>query len=505
MERRTDPIPEGQRGFTPPPAPWSLANIRLFVAFRVLFNARFYYPVFTILFLDFGLTLSQFALLNTLWAATIVLAEVPSGALADVLGRKRLLVTATLLMTLEMALIAFVPLGHQPMIFAVFCANRILSGLAEALASGADEALAYDTLVEHGMSRSWPRVLEMQMRAQNVGFIVAMTLGAAVYDQALVNRVLAGLGVAGEVSQQTSMRFPIYLTLVFALLAVVTTTRMHDPLAKPMHQDARQAWAAMREAGRLTLRAGTWIGRTPFALAVILLAMTLDHVLRMLVTLTSEYYRLIGLPEASFGLIGSAVAVVGLFVPRLGRWMVERFSPAKNVIFLCAGAILAVLALTFFVPFVGLVPMMAVFVGLMLTSFFTSHYLNTVADSSQRATVLSFKGLALNAAYGFIGVAFAVAIRLSRQELTITSDWPQARIQEMAFKTVVGWFPWYLALALVLAGLVIQLRLRGGGSGTFGNGSVSLRNAQFLQNQTERTKFGEGELKQVGPDKGAQE
>ena len=57
-------------------------NVGLFVAFRVLFNARFYYPVFMILFLDFGITLEQFGLLNAIWAATIVLLEVPSGALA---------------------------------------------------------------------------------------------------------------------------------------------------------------------------------------------------------------------------------------------------------------------------------------------------------------------------------------------------------------------------------------------------------------------------------------
>lgn len=63
-------------------------NIRRFIAFRILFNARFYYPVFTILFLDFGLTLEQFAILNAAWAASIVLLEVPSGALADTIGRR---------------------------------------------------------------------------------------------------------------------------------------------------------------------------------------------------------------------------------------------------------------------------------------------------------------------------------------------------------------------------------------------------------------------------------
>ena len=54
-------------------SPFAIRNVRLFIAFRLFFNARFYYPVFTILFLDFGLTLEQFALLNAAWAAAIVL------------------------------------------------------------------------------------------------------------------------------------------------------------------------------------------------------------------------------------------------------------------------------------------------------------------------------------------------------------------------------------------------------------------------------------------------
>ena len=72
-----------------------------------MFNARFYYPVFSILFLDFGLTLSQFAILNAVWAATIVICEVPSGALADSFGRRNLLVLAGSLMVIEIALWAF--------------------------------------------------------------------------------------------------------------------------------------------------------------------------------------------------------------------------------------------------------------------------------------------------------------------------------------------------------------------------------------------------------------
>ncbi len=85
-------------------------NLCRFIIFRLLYTARFYYPVFTILFLDYGLTLEQFAILNIVWSLTIVLAEVPSGALADMVGRKRLLVFAASLMVIEMALIVFLHL-----------------------------------------------------------------------------------------------------------------------------------------------------------------------------------------------------------------------------------------------------------------------------------------------------------------------------------------------------------------------------------------------------------
>lgn len=445
---------------------YRLANIRWFILFRVLFNARFYYPVFTILFLDYGLSLEQFALLNTVWAVTIVVAEVPSGALADLLGRKHLLVATSLLMLVEMSLIAFVPLGHPRWVFAAFLVNRIFSGLAEAMASGADEALAYDTLVAHGLAEQWPRVLEVQMRAQNVGYIFAMTVGAAVYDPGLVTRVAGWCGIDGAISQQVTMRFPLYLTLVFALLALVATLRMQEP------GNERPRWGAgeidLWQISSLTLRAGRWILQTPMALAVILFAMTFDHTLRMIVTLTSKYYRLIDLPEASFGLLGSLVAVVGLFVPRLARWMSERFSPGANAGILAISMVGVLFLLGLFQPYVGILPMVAVFIGLMLTSFFTSHYLNALTPSHQRATVLSFKGLAFNAAYGFIGVVFALSVQHFREGgKALHGNWTSGMLEDQAFKTTVGCFPWYLIVGLCIVGVLCIPRLwssRGGRS-----------------------------------------
>jgi len=451
----------------PVSSPYAVPNIRLFIVFRVLFNARFYYPVFTVLFLDYGLSLEQFAVLNTVWAVTIVLAEVPSGALADLLGRRLLLIATSLLMVAETALIAFVPLGNPQVIFWAFLGNRVLSGLAEAMASGADEALAYDTLVAHGQAAAWPRVLEVQMRAQSVGYIFAMTIGAMVYDPDMVNRVLGWMAPGTAVTLQATMRYPLYLTLVFGLLALATTARMREPRSGAGRFRSRTESAALWEAPRLIVRAGRWILGTPLVLAVILFATVFDHTLRMLATLTSEYYRLVGLPEASFGLLGSAAAVIGLFIPRLARVMAERFSPGTNALLVGLVALTALLLLPLFIPYYGALPMMLVFIGLTMTSYFTSHYLNALTDSQQRATVLSFKGLVFNAAYGIIGLAYAGVIQLFRRsQAGVHPDWPPDLIADQAFKFVMGCFPPYLLAGLALVSLCCLPRLIRGRSRT---------------------------------------
>jgi MFS family permease len=441
-----------------PPSPFALGNIRRFIAFRVFFNARFYYPVFTILFLDYGLTIEQFALLNTVWAATIVLAEVPSGALADMIGRKRLLVVTSMLMIMELAIIAFVPTGNTTLIFWAFLINRIISGLAEAMASGADEALAYDTLVQAGIADEWPRVLEMQMRIQHISYIFAMTIGALVYDADAVSKFLSWLGTDIVVQQQVTMRWPIFLTLTLGILALFTSRGMRDPVVADFRKN-QQLWKQIKEAVNLSVAAGRWILRTPFALAIILVGMSYDHVLRMLATLSSQYFRQINLPEASFGLIGSGIAVVGLIVPRIAMIMSHRCSPAVNGVVVGIIAFTSVWSLTLFLPWVGILPVVFIFVAMTMTSFFTSHYLNKITDSFHRATVLSFKGLAFNAAYGIIGLFYAFLVADLRGTAGKKEpDWSSQMAAEEAFYNSIGWFPWYLLVVVIIVSFFLWFK-----------------------------------------------
>ncbi|MBW2475193.1 MAG: MFS transporter [Deltaproteobacteria bacterium] len=445
-------------------SPFQIANVRLFILFRVLFNARFYYPVFSILFLDFGLTLSQFAILNAVWAATIVLCEVPSGALADSFGRRNLLVLAGSLMVVEIALWAFVPRDNLSFMFWVFVVNRVLSGMAEAAASGADEALAYDSLQEQGNSEDWGRVLERQIQMQSAGFVIAMTLGGLLYDPVLLQRLISFLGFPFAVTADNTLRLPIYFTLGTALLTLLTTLKMREvTTAKPATDRCKEATC---EAFRLVWEAGCWIFSTPFVMILLLCGLLGDSVIRMLLTMASQYYRQIEIPEALFGVFGSLLAMGGFIMPVLARRLVEQRTPLFNLLFTTTLILFGLSGMCFFWPWVGLLPAMLLFSCMYLIGFFLSHYLNQATSSDQRATVLSFKGLFLNLGYGGIGLLYALLLTFLRKKaIQAEPGLLETVLKNQVFIDSLPWFVGYFTLLLFVLLLVMKMTLHQSGAG----------------------------------------
>ncbi len=424
-------------------------NLRRFIVFRLFYSARFYYPVLTILFLDYGLTLEQFALLNLAWALSIVVAEVPSGALADIVGRRRLVIFAAVMMVVEMSLLAFVPMGASGLLFTVFLINRISSGLSEAAASGADEALAYDSLKALGREEQWSHLLEKTSRVVSIGFFVTMILGAFVYDQALLNRALALFNPDWQVARETAIRLPVILTLLSAFVVLATALGFRDPPTAPVPQRTAGTGGlgALLEAFRQVGRAAQWTLGHRFVLFVILAALALDSVARQFVVLASEYYRLIDIPVSWFGFIGAGMSLFGIITARFSRYLVNQHSPAFNFAVLSSVLLLSLLGLTLAIPVGGLLFAIGAFVVLGMVQFQASFYLNRAVDSSLRATVLSFKGLALNLGLGFASLLYTALVASLRAR---EAGQAEAELQKQVFLDALLAFPLYYVVLMVL-------------------------------------------------------
>jgi len=373
-------------------------NIPRFLAFRVLFNARFYYPVLGVLFIDLGLTVPQYALLNVVWAVTIVALEVPSGALADVIGRRRMVVAAAALMVVEMAIFAFAPVG--PLLFPLLVLNRILSGAAEASASGADEALAYESLPAEDRDAAWSHVLVRLARWQSGAFFVAMLVGAACYDAAFVGSVTHALGLAWHPVATT--RWPLYLTLATSIPCLLVTLGFRE-----CHPPAGALGATLRTAGANIWRGAIWIAHERRVLLLILAGLVADSFVRLFLTFGSNYYRLIELPTWTNGLLGSGMALLGFAAAPIARRLVRDRTAPQNFLALGGVVLLGLVGAALATPLIGVWVLVPLGLAMSALSFFLSHYLNAWAPSDVRATVLSFRGLAFNLGYGLLGVAFA--------------------------------------------------------------------------------------------------
>ena len=123
------------------------------VAFAALRQLIPIFPVYALLFTDAGLSTAEISTLLVIWSATHVLLEVPSGAWADTVPRRRLLVLGAALYAGCFALWTTVPT------YAAFAGGFVLWGLSSSLVSGTYEAYVYDHLHARGATASYRRVI----------------------------------------------------------------------------------------------------------------------------------------------------------------------------------------------------------------------------------------------------------------------------------------------------------------------------------------------------------
>ncbi len=180
--------------------------------------------------------------------------------------------------------------------------------------------------------------------------------------------------------------------------------------------------------------------------------MCFDSVVRLFLTVASNYFRFIAVPEAAFGLIGSGFAVIGFLAPALARRLVGAGRFLRNLALVAALTLAGLAGVSLIWPIWGLLWLVPLGMAMSLTQFYVSYYLNkAVTDARQRATVLSFRGLAFNLAYGGAGLLFA----------GLTHFLGKYNAPDEVFTKALGWLPWYfMATVAVLAICWKRLKLR---------------------------------------------
>lgn len=162
------------------------------------------YPLYALLFAANGLDDAQISALLLIWSAVGIVAEVPSGALADRTSRRGCLVAAGVLQALAFGIWLAVPT------FTGYAFGFVVWGLGGALVSGAQEALLHDGLAAVGAADEYARVQ---------GWITAAGLAAQVPAALAATALYAagGFALVGAAS------------VGVALLAALLALRLGEP------------------------------------------------------------------------------------------------------------------------------------------------------------------------------------------------------------------------------------------------------------------------------------
>ena len=172
-------------------------NARTLTVFRLyqLFNGIIFSgPIWAVFLLSRELSLTQFGIVEAALHVGMLIAQVPTGALADALGRRRLLVAAGFFTAIAELGYVYAP-G-----FALICVAGSVHGIAFALRTGADEAYLFDSLAHDDAQAQFPRMLGgLWAVFQFAGAISFMAGGLiATYSQPLAFWLTAGCALAAS-------------------------------------------------------------------------------------------------------------------------------------------------------------------------------------------------------------------------------------------------------------------------------------------------------------------
>lgn len=177
-------------------------------------------PIFVLFMQSRGINLLQLGLIMGVYSATIVLLELPTGGLADAIGRKKV---ALLAYTIDILASVLIFLSFS---FWGFLVGMVLMGIARALNSGALDAWYVDSL------QAAEPDIDLQPALAQAGTVTLLALGAGT----LVGGALPTLFNALP-NDQAALLSPLSTTLLasliirFALLAVIARTVQEPPLA----------------------------------------------------------------------------------------------------------------------------------------------------------------------------------------------------------------------------------------------------------------------------------
>lgn len=317
---------------------------------------------FVLFMLSNNLSMTEIMVLESFFLFASLLFEIPSGAFADLYGRKNSLALSMLLGCISLILFG---IGTE---FFVFLLAQVTLGIGWALASGASDALVYDSLIEMKQEQRYSKIYGISL------FLVLSTLAIS--------------SIASGFLEKFGQRKMFFISAGIWACGIILALLMKEP---PIHKK-HSYLKTMLNAVRFT------VGHGKVRSLVIYYGLfaAIGHLCYFIIQ--PNYMDLLMIGIATF-VYFFAAAIGGLLILR-GRYLLE-------ILLVIAG--LSFTAIFFLGGIAGIFLIGIISLACGIRDVVVSRRINRVTDSHHRATVISVQNMSKSLMYAIFAPVLGYA------------------------------------------------------------------------------------------------
>lgn len=344
-------------------------NIKKYYLFQLFNSLEFFAPVIVLFWQSRGLGMTQIMLLQSIYALSVIILELPTGALADYFGKRISLIFGALF-----SAIGFFIYGVS-FKFWHFAIGEIIVGTGMAFISGADRAFIHETLLLLGREKDY-RKIEGKVRAVNQTARSLASLFGGLLGSISLGLTLLVTGIAN------------FISLLFSISFTKTKETLKREEKTEYVEIIKNSLMIIRENKRVL-----WL---------VLFFASFNSLLWTTNIFSQPYLQKLNIPVVFFGVIFFFFNLVSA----IGSALVNKFETiTKDKAFLIMGSvtIISLLVISIF-PSVFLIPLWAIFLAfLIMNQTIVSDKTLLLIPQNRAATILSFQNLLRRLSYAIVG------------------------------------------------------------------------------------------------------
>ncbi|MFH1521816.1 MAG: MFS transporter, partial [archaeon] len=332
--------------------------IKLLYITEILSGGRFFMPIIALFYIASKVTFEQFTFLVGVFAIVTLLLEVPSGAVADILGKRKTLLFARFFYIIEIVLLAFFN-G-----FWFIALAELMSGVGVSLTSGTKSALLYDILKKDKREKDNKKISGTLSMISYISVAVVSILGAYLFT--------------------LHYKLPALASLPLIILAFLLTFFIDEPITKKSNKKLRvsNSFAHIKEGLQ-------YLKKSNLIRYLSLLSIFTIPFITIIYVTSSVYLDKILIPIGLIGVVAFVSSIIGAIVSKRAHKIDLFLGGQKSILFVHILIILTMILMSLMIPYFGVLFYFLGFVAISFSAVVFDDYINQKIKSTHRATILS--------------------------------------------------------------------------------------------------------------------